>query len=232
MLQLFILLLISWLLIWLFEKKDLSVLGLTPSGERVKFFLILFVISGLCSASAFLLKMVIAKEQYTLDYSLTATSILTETWNQVRMVLTEELICRGALLYILIKRTGMTKAIVISSVIFAVLHWINAGVWGNIVQMTIVFVFTFLMGLLLAYSYARTYSLYIPFSIHFGWNFVQNFVFQDAAVGSHIFRLVAPPSEVTISYFAFFTMLLLPKISILILDFLIVRRHRKVEVVE
>lgn len=230
MLQLIGLLVISWLLIWLFEKKNLSVLGLTPSKERLKYFTILFIVSAILSATAFLFRMYFAKEEYTITQSLTTKSILLETWYQFRTVLTEELLCRGALLYILIKKIGQAKAVIISSVIFAVLHWINAGVWGNLTQMIIVFTFTFAMGLLLAYSYARTFSLLLPFAIHYGWNLTQNYIFPDTATGNHILTLAAPLPTVTISYLAFFTMLLLPKISVLVIDYLIVKRHRQVEV--
>ncbi|MBS1642030.1 MAG: CPBP family intramembrane metalloprotease [Bacteroidetes bacterium] len=230
MLQLIGLLAISWLLIWLFEKGNLSVLGLTPTKNRLKYFSILFIVSAILSATAFLLRMYFAKEEYTISQSLTTKSILLETWYQFRTVLTEELLCRGALLYILIKKIGQTKAVIISSIIFALLHWINAGVWGNLTQMIIVFTFTFAMGLLLAYSYARTFSLLIPFAIHYGWNLTQNYIFPDTATGNHILTLAAPPPTVTISYLAFFTMLLLPKISVLVLDYIIVKRHRQVEI--
>jgi membrane protease YdiL (CAAX protease family) len=229
MLQLIGLLAISWLLIWLFEKGNLSVLGLTPTKERLKYFTILFIVSAILSATAFLLRMYFAKEEYIIAQSLTTKSILLETWYQIRTVLTEELLCRGALLYILIKKIGHTKAVIISSIIFAVLHWINAGVWGNMTQMIIVFAFTFAMGLLLAYSYARTFTLLIPFAIHFGWNLTQNYIFPDSALGNHIFTLAAPPPTVTISYLAFFTMLLLPKVSVIIVNYLIVKQHRQVE---
>jgi len=230
MLQIIILLLVSWLVIWLFEKGNLSVLGLTPTKERLKYFTILFIVSAILSATAFLLRMYIAKEEYVISQSLTAKSVLLETWYQFRTVLTEELLCRGVLLYMLIKKIGQTKAVIISSVIFAVLHWINAGVWGNLTQMIIVFSFTFMMGLLLAYAYARTFSLLLPFAIHYGWNLTQNYIFPDTATGNHIFTLAAPPTTVTISYLAFFSMLLLPKISVLLVDYLIVKRHRQVEV--
>lgn len=230
MLQLIGLLAISWLLIWLFEKGDLSVLGVIPTKDRLNYFAILFFVSAILSATAFLLRFYIAKEEYTISQSLTAKSILIEIWYQIRTVLTEELICRGALLYILIKKIGRTKAVIISSIIFAVLHWINVGTWGNLTQMIIVFYFTFAMGLLLAYSYARTFSLLIPFAIHFGWNLTQNYIFPDTATGNHILTLAAPPPIVTVSYFAFFTMLLLPKIAVLVIDYLIVKRHRQVEV--
>jgi membrane protease YdiL (CAAX protease family) len=230
MLQLIGLLAISWLLIWLFEKGNLSVLGLTPTKDRLKYFSILFIVSAILSATAFLLRIYFAKEEYTISQSLTTKSILLETWYQFRTVFTEELLCRGVLLYILIKKLGQTKAVIISSIIFAVLHWINAGVWGNLTQMIIVFTFTFAMGLLLAYSYARTFSLLIPFSIHYGWNLTQNYIFPDTATGNHIFTLAAPPPSVTISYLAFFTMLLFPKISVLIVDYFIIKQHRQVEV--
>lgn len=230
MLQLIGLLLISWLLIWLFEKGSLSVLGLVPTKERLKYFTILFLASAILSATAFILRMYFAKEAYTITQSLTTKSILLEIWYQFRTVLTEELLCRGALLYILIKKIGKTKAVIISSVIFAVLHWLNAGVWGDTTQMTIVFTFTFAMRLLLAYSYAKTFSLLIPLAIHYGWNLTQNYIFPESVTGNHIFTLSAPPPTVTISYLAFFTMLLFPKIAVLIVDYLIVKHHRQVEV--
>lgn len=230
MLQLIGLILISWLIIWLFTKANFSVLGLTPTTERLKYFAILFIVSGILSSTTFILRMYFAEEKYILTSKLTLDSILLETWHQFRTVMTEELICRGALLYILIKKIGQTKAIIISSVFFAVLHWINGGVWGNLIQMTIVFLFTFAMGLLLAFSYAKTFSLLIPFAIHFGWNLMQNYIFPDTANGNHIFILATPPPEVTISYLAFFTMLLLPKISILIVDYLIINKHIQVQI--
>jgi membrane protease YdiL (CAAX protease family) len=229
MIQLVALLAISWLLIWLFQKQHLSVLGLTLTKERLNYFLVLFIVSALLSATAFFLRMYFAKEVYTFSPSLTTKSILSEIWYQFRMVLTEELICRGALLYILIKKAGSVTAIIVSSVIFAALHWLNAGIWGNFTQMIIVFSFTFTMGLLLAYSYARTFSLLIPFAIHFGWNLTQNYIFPGSTTGTHIFTLAAPPPTVAISYTAFFSMLLLPKITVLIINYLIVKNMRQVE---
>lgn len=227
MLQIIGLLAISWLLIWVFEKKDLSVLGLAPTKARLTYFTLLFGVSALLSASTYLLRMYIAKEEYTIAQPLTTKTMLLEIWYQFRTVFTEELLCRGALLYILIKKIGQKRAIIVSSVIFAVLHWLNAGVWGNLIQLLMVFAFTFAMGLLLAFSYARTYSILIPLAIHYGWNLTQNYIFPDTSVGNHIFTLVAPPPTVTISYFAFFTMLLFPKIAILLVDYLIIKRHKQ-----
>lgn len=228
MLQLFVVLAISWLLIWLFNRSNLSVLGFWPTEKRLVFFAVLLITSAALSASSFLLKMYCTKEVYTLSNDITSTSILRNVWYQLRTVLTEELICRGAVLYILIKKIGALKAVILSSIFFAVLHWFNAGVWGNIMQMSIVFSFTFFMGLVLAYAYARTGSLLLPFAIHFGWNFIQNYIFQDTPIGNHLLALAAPPPTVTISYAAFFTMLLLPKISVIVINYFIVKQHPKI----
>ena len=229
MLQLLGLLAISWAILWLVQKKNLSVLGLMPDKQRLSYFIILFIVSAICSASAYLLKILFLKEEYVLTPSLKIESVLLEIWYQFRTVLTEELLCRGAVLYILIKRIGASKAILISAVFFAILHWLNAGVWGNILQMTIVFSFTFTMGLLLAYAYARTFSLLMPFAIHYGWKLTQNYIFPDSAAGTHIFTLAAPPPSVTVSYFIFFTVLLLPKISVIVADYLIVKQHKQAQ---
>lgn len=228
MLQIIGLLAISWALIRLFEKGgNLSVLGLLPTKSRMVFFVILFGVSAFFSALAFLMRMYYAKEVYVMcKPPLTATQALTELWYQFRTVMTEELLCRGVLLYFLIKKLAQLRAVVISSIVFGILHWMNAGVWGDLMQMATVFAFTFLMGLLLGFAYARSYSLLLPLAIHFGWNLVQNFVFPGSGTGTHVFVLAATPI-ITISYFAFFTMLLLPKVGVLIINYLIVRRYPK-----
>ena len=225
MLQLIGLLALSWLIIRLYEKGDLSFLGLIPTKKRLKYATVLFLVSALIAASDFVLRMYITREEYRLSPSLTSGSVLTELWYQFRTVFTEELICRGIILYILIKKAGQRRAVILSAVFFGLLHWLNAGVWGNLNQMILVFTFTFAMGLLLAYAYARTFSLLIPLAIHLGWNLTQNYIFPGTAAGNHVFILSAPPPAVTISYFSFFILLFFPKLAVLAADYFIVKRH-------
>lgn len=232
MLQIIGLLAISWLLVWLFDKHNLSVLGLMPTKDRLKLCFYLFIVTAICCSTAFVLKMYFAQEQYIINSKLTMFLIYSELWDNIRSVLTEELLCRGVLLYILIKKLGSKWAVIISSIIFALLHWLNNGVFGNTIQMSIVFLFTFCMGLLLAFSYAKTFSILIPFAIHLGWNLTQNFIFPDKPEGNHLFILATPPPMVTVSYFVFFVMLLFPKISAIGLAYLIVRKQKQIEAPE
>jgi len=230
MLQLIGLFAISWLIVWLFDKHNLSVLGLMPTKERLKLCFYLFVVTAICCSTAFVLKMYFAKEQYTISPKLTTSVIFSELWNNIRGVLTEELLCRGVVLYILMKKLGSKWAIIISSIIFGLLHWLNNGVFGNAIQMSIVFLFTFFMGLLLAFSYVKTFSILTPFAIHLGWNLTQNFIFPDKPEGNHVFILAAQPPIVTVSYFVFFVLLLFPKVSAIGLDYLIIKRQKKIEI--
>ncbi len=229
MLQIIALFAFSWLIIWWHEKGNLSVLGFQPTLKRTGYFFLLLFVSILISASTYLLRMYFAEEQYTVNTSMNAQLFFQESWFQIRSVLTEELLCRGVLLYIMIRQLGTRKAIVLSSLIFALLHWFNSGVWGNLPQMAMVFVFTFAMGLLLAYAFTQSKSILLPFAIHLGWNWVQNFVFPDNAAAHSVFVLVTPPPTVTISYLAFFTMLLFPKIAVLAINYGIVRSYKSAD---
>lgn len=100
MLQIIGLLAISWLIVWLLERKNLSVLGLTPNKERLKLIFILFVVTAPCCSTTYLMKMYFAKEQYILNSKLTTNFFFAGVWETLRSVLTEELLCRGVLLYV------------------------------------------------------------------------------------------------------------------------------------
>jgi len=222
MVQLIGLIALSWLVIWLFEKRNLSVLGLWPTKARLKISMILFVVTAVCCSTAFFMRMYFSKEQYALNPQANFSLIITGTWINFKSVLFEELLCRGVGLYILIKLLGKKWAVLISAVIFAILHWLNNGVWGNAMQMIIVFAYTFTFGLLMAWSYAKSFSLYLPFAIHFGWNLTQNFIFPERLTGDTLFVIIQQPI-VIVSYLVYFTMILFPKISAILIDYLIIK---------
>lgn len=226
MLQLVGLLAISWLIIWVFEKGNLSVLGLTPTKDRLKYFTILFLITAVCCSTGFFLRMYFAKEEFGLNPKTSILFILTGISVTLKSVLFEELLCRGVGLYILIKKIGQKWAIIFSAIIFGLLHWLNAGVFGNWLQMFIVFAYTFTFGLVLAYAFSKSFSLYLPIAMHFGWNLTQNFIFPERLLDNTIFVSVLQPM-VTVSYFVYVTILLFPKIAAIVFDYLIIKKHKQ-----
>lgn len=228
MLQLLILLLASLLLIWVLEGEGLFALGLWPAGFVWRIAGLLFVVTLLCAGGSVLLRIWIAGESFGINEGLSVRAMLRSAWDILRGVLTEELICRGALLYILIKRLGAAWGIFLSSVLFGALHWLNGGVFGNGPQMLIVFSLTFSMGLLLAYSYVKTGSIWAPIAIHLGWNLTEQLLLPGHPRYGSILVLAAPPPVVTIGYLAFYSMLFVPKIAAILANYFLLRGRETV----
>jgi len=83
----------------------------------------------------------------------------------------EELLSRGYHLQTLVSGTNLLWGVVISSVIFSVLHLSNPGaLWNSAAGI-------FLAGLFLAYAYLRTGQLWLSIGLHLGWNFFEGPVF-------------------------------------------------------
>ncbi|MEO7307328.1 MAG: CPBP family intramembrane glutamic endopeptidase [Ferruginibacter sp.] len=224
MLGIIVQLLVSWLIIWFFEKGNLSVFGFYPTKKRLFGFALFFMVTAVCCSSDFFMRMLFAKQQWELNPKLTANLILTGIWWNVKSVLFEELIFRGVLFYILIKKLGHTKAIIISAVAFGIYHWFSHEVLGNITQMAITFVVTGIMGLVYAYAYSKTFSLYYPIAIHLGWNLTSSVVFSKSILGDQLFTQVQPVPEVEVGYFIFFCILILPMLSAILINYLILKR--------
>ena len=219
---------LSWLIIWFFKKGNLSVLGFFPTKRRLLDFGIFFLITALCCSSDFFMRMWFAGQQWKLNPHLSSELILTGIWWNIKSVLFEELIFRGVLLYILIKKIGALKAILISAIAFGIYHWFSFEVLWDVKQMAVVFIMAGTMGLLYAYGYAKTFSLYIPCAIHLGWNATRSVLFSESVIGNQLFIQVKPVPELQVSYFTFFCILLIPVISALLINFLILKNRKRV----
>jgi len=219
---------LSWLITWFLLKRDLSVLGLGPTNKRLIDFAIFFLITAALSSTDFLFRAWFADQRWALNPNLSTKLIFTGIWWNIKSVLFEELIFRGVLLYILIKKIGATKAIIISSIGFGIYHWYSHEVIGDPKAMIITFVTTGAMGLIYAYGYAKTFSLYVPIAIHLGWNLVRSVVFSETVIGDQLLVTVKPVPVVTISYFQYYVWLFFPIVSALSVNYLLLKRHVQV----
>ena len=183
MLGILIILLVSWLILFLFEKKSLLVLGFTPVAKKIKQFGLGFLVSAVICVTVTLALAGLRSETWLLSSQFNLTLLLDSVWYDLKSVFTEELIYRGALLYLLIKKLGSKKAVLISAVAFGVYHWFSFGVFGNVVPMIYVFLLTGLMGLVWAYAFAKTKSIMLPFGLHLGWNVINNGLFSKGPLG-------------------------------------------------
>jgi membrane protease YdiL (CAAX protease family) len=83
----------------------------------------------------------------------------------------EEVAFRGYPFQRLVEGIGAAGGIILLSVLFGAVHLGNphATIWG--------FLNTILIGAFLAIAYLRTRSLWLPWGVHFGWNFTLGVVF-------------------------------------------------------
>lgn len=186
MLGLVVELVISWLLLRVLCKKNLSVLGINPTTSRLVNLFIGFAIAAACCTLYFLSFTVFAHSNWSLNKEISGKGLMSGFWWTLRSVLYEELIFRGALLYIAIQKFGVRTACFISAVSFGVYHWFSMSAFGNPLQMFFLFLMTSVWGIMFAIAFVRTKSLYLPIGLHFGWNLVSNVVFSQGPLGDQL----------------------------------------------
>lgn len=179
-------LIISWLLLWFISKKHLSVLGFTPTKSRLLNLLFGFLVAAICGVIYYMSFTVFADNNWTVNKAFTGLKMAISSRWTIISVLYEELIFRGALLYIAIQKLGTHKACILSAVSFGVYHWFTMGAFGNPVQMIILFGMTGIWGFMFAMAFAKTKSLYLPIGLHFGWNLMSTVVFSQGSLGNQL----------------------------------------------
>lgn len=177
----------SWILLFVLEKQSLLALGLLPVDKRIKQFCVGFGITAILCVAVQFLEAYLKDAHWVLNEEITTTLFVNSFWWDLKSVLTEELIFRGALLYLLIKKIGAGKAVLISAVAFGIYHWFSYGVFGNIMPMIFVFIGTGLMGYAWAWAFAKTNSMLLGTGLHLGWNFCYNTLFSKGPLGAMVF---------------------------------------------
>ncbi len=87
----------------------------------------------------------------------------------------EELLFRGIMFQALLERFGIFSAIIASSIVFALGHIVNP----NVSIFAIINII--LAGVMFAAMYIKTYSLWLPISFHFFWNWSQAVLGSDVS---------------------------------------------------
>ena len=208
-------LIISWILLYLIERRNILSLGFLPITKRLKQLAIGFLITAIRCIGVESLEMLWRSSSLHLNENSNAALILNMFWWDFKSVLTEELLFRGAILFILIKRIGADKAIIISAVAFGIYHWFSFGIFGNIVPMFFVFIGTGLMGYAWALAFSKTKSIFLPLGLHLGWNFTINTIFSKGSLGKGL--LVSEGGHIISDWFSLIGLWGVPVILILII---------------
>src|SRR5581483_1530645 len=105
--------------------------------------------------------------QAELQWSQAGSALLSGTVLFLPAALAEELPFRGYLLPTLTQAWGSRTALVVTSVLFGALHSLNPG------ASLMAFLGTTAAGVLLGLAYERTGRLWLPWALHFAWNFAE-----------------------------------------------------------
>lgn len=187
MIGIFVELLLSWILLKFIERKNLSVLGLLPTPQRMKQLLIGLLLSVPFMVAFSIGVALLVHNPYHLNPHYSFKDFVNAIGYLFRSVAYENLIFGGALLYILITRAGPRMAVLISAILFGIYHWFSWNAFGHPVQMLIVFLMTGAGGYVFALAFERTRSMYLPFALHFGIDFASMILFsQDKSIGSQL----------------------------------------------
>lgn len=178
---------LSVLLLWFVDKSGFSALGIYPTRLRLYDFTFGLFVAGVLCVVYYLAVARVADNHFIANESFTTVQFFSGCWWVLKSVLFEELIFRGVLLYLAIKRFGATAACILSAAAFGVYHWFSYGAFGNPVQMGFIFLMTGVWGLMGAFAYARTKSLYLSVALHLGWNLVNILVFSKGPLGAQLF---------------------------------------------
>jgi membrane protease YdiL (CAAX protease family) len=171
MLGLFLIIVVSGMLLYFIEKKNITVLGIVPNRKHSTQFLIGFVFIVLVNLLWIYIDSVVRSVEWQLNSRMGYQSVFDAFVYHLRSALTEDLVFRGAILYILISKIGSKKAILISASIFGIYHLFSYGMTGgaiiSIIYVTLVTGFT---GYVWAYSFDKTKSIALGLGFHLGSN--------------------------------------------------------------
>ncbi|MCP9199476.1 CPBP family intramembrane metalloprotease [Gramella sp. GC03-9] len=229
MLAIIICLLGTWLLIK-FTKTESSVLGVKPTRRRLLHFVAGFGFASLAGFIYYGACLWLLKADWEFNPNYGFSEMLGACFWTLRSVLFEELVWRGILLYLLMKYLGTRTGILISAISFGIFHWFSYEILGNYGQMLTVFLLTGIAGIIFGYAYNLTGSLYLPVSLHFGWNFVSIVIFSQGPFGDQLLLITTQNElEGLISLLVFLLQLfILP--GIVLLYFYFLKRNRKIPI--
>ena len=207
MLGLLVILVISWGLLYLIESKNIEVLGIIPKPKRCVQFLIGFLFIVLANLLGIYIESVVKSVEWQLKPDIDYYLILKAIGYHLRSALTEDLIFRGAILYILIHRIGLQKGILISALFFGVYHVFSYGMTGDrIVPIVYVVLVTGFTGYVWGYTFYKTKSILMPLGFHLGYNLIMVLFYPSVPYGELIVMELSRTtlSELNELYYALF----------------------------
>jgi len=181
---------LSIALLWIFCKKPITVLGIKPSLHRLKVFLFGMLVMALLCTFNLWAQTYFKQTNYVLNPDYGFMDALNGIYWTIKAAMFEELIFRGAILYILMRKLGWLWGCLISAAAFGVYHWFSYNMFDRgLIPMAYVFLMTGAAGWMFAYTFYKTKSIYTPLGLHFGWIVMSIVLFSAGPLGNSLFVL-------------------------------------------
>ncbi|MEN7341837.1 MAG: CPBP family intramembrane glutamic endopeptidase, partial [Pseudomonadota bacterium] len=148
---------LSWLVLRATVREPLTVLGVIPTKQRMLEFFVGLCFMATVGVINFLWQAHFKDVSYAVNPDYHLGQLIGGSYWVFSAVIYEELLFRGALLYLLIRYIGIVKACLVSSIIFGVYHWFSYEVFGSrLILMAYIFLVTGAGGWMFAFAYAKT----------------------------------------------------------------------------
>ncbi|UZH56612.1 CPBP family intramembrane metalloprotease [Salinimicrobium tongyeongense] len=159
----------TFLVLWIFmkyiDREKFTELGFQMKG-RLSDFGSGTLVGFITMLSGFLILMGIGEIRYS-GVNFNVSELLISILFFLIIAVVEETLIRGYVLKNLMLSTNKYVALVISSVIFSLMHGANPS------MSLFSFIDLFFAGMILGISYLYTKNLWFPIGLHFGWNLFQ-----------------------------------------------------------
>ena len=164
---------LSCIVIWkIFEKKKVSGMGLTNLKEGYKEFIsgLLFGTIAISVVAIILLLMGNVRLVNSLSKPQLSVALLEGLILFIFVGFGEEILGRAYIMSVLKQTRNKWFVLIISSVIFAILHLGNNGI------SILAFINLFLVGLLFGYMFMKSKNIWMPIGYHITWNYFQGYI--------------------------------------------------------
>ncbi|MDT0559632.1 CPBP family intramembrane glutamic endopeptidase [Ichthyenterobacterium sp. W332] len=189
MLGLLVIIVISWLLLHVIEKKSMKVLGILPTGKRIIQFLLGTLFIMLVTLLNIYVETIVLNVDWKMQTSINYQLVFDAFGYHIKSALTEDLVFRGAILYILISRLGVKWGILISALCFGVYHVFSYGMTeAGVIPILYVILITGFTGFVWAYIFHKTKSIMLGLGLHLGINLINVFFFESQPYGELFFE--------------------------------------------
>lgn len=192
MLGLLVIIVVSWVLLHFIEKSNIEVLGIIPYGNRIVQLFIGLVFVMLITLLNIYIETLVLKVDWKMQSSINYDLIFDAMIYHLKSALTEDLVFRGAILYILIKRFGAKWGILISALCFGVYHVFSYGMTeASVIPILYVILVTGFVGYVWAYTFYKTKSIFLALGFHIGVNLTNAFFFESQSYGELVYETIS-----------------------------------------